>query len=360
MCLNCKSKGSLQQTVAAKKTVPRIFFKNHRNLPDTFLLETRKQKWGSPCSFLLYEQNCLLPSLTQLPDVPNKAITRNPVQIKTVASNGLDMAQSVELWTLDQLDRDSLPVQQGITSSVVTNGSSYLKRIVPPPEIRFPCRQCFFCGQRRTILEFKSLLFCFCPLLNSVILPYCVICSHPEEGVYIVCESLPRGSCTWSIKPKGKETQAKDPTFVLGDDEVELVLTTTALPQSIICFDFEDNFLRNKNKNWAATGSDNETGAIFISLTSHCWSPWKQWQKNPNTLWTRKKDLDPKPPFLKDPLSQAFSRSSELWAERCQKAPDLIGTCGHLWPFQYIQGWKAVFSSKVSVPLPKAGSFSCC
>ena len=45
----------------------------------------------------LYEQNCLLPSLTQLPNVPNKAITSNPVQFKAVASNGLDMAQSVEL-----------------------------------------------------------------------------------------------------------------------------------------------------------------------------------------------------------------------------------------------------------------------
>ena len=36
-------------------------------------------------------------------------------QIKTVASNALAMAQSVELWTLDPLDRQSLPVQQGIT-----------------------------------------------------------------------------------------------------------------------------------------------------------------------------------------------------------------------------------------------------
>ena len=47
----------------------------------------RKKKMGSPCSFLLYEQNCLLLSMTQLPNVPNKAITNNPVQFKTVASN---------------------------------------------------------------------------------------------------------------------------------------------------------------------------------------------------------------------------------------------------------------------------------
>ena len=30
----------------SKKTVPRIFFKNHQNLPDTFLLEKRKKKMG--------------------------------------------------------------------------------------------------------------------------------------------------------------------------------------------------------------------------------------------------------------------------------------------------------------------------
>ena len=68
---------------------------------------------GSPCSFLLCEQNCLLPLLTQLLNVPNKAITHHPVQYKTVASNGLTIAQSVELSTLDPLD--SLPVQQEIT-----------------------------------------------------------------------------------------------------------------------------------------------------------------------------------------------------------------------------------------------------
>ena len=46
MCFNCKSKGSQNQTVAAKKKVPRIFFKNRQNLPDTFLLEIRKKKMG--------------------------------------------------------------------------------------------------------------------------------------------------------------------------------------------------------------------------------------------------------------------------------------------------------------------------
>ena len=82
---------------------------------------------GSPCSFLLYEHNCLLLSLTQLPNVPNKAITNNPVQFKTVASNGLDMAQSVEPLNFRPAGSQFVSRPAGITSSDVTTGSSYLK-----------------------------------------------------------------------------------------------------------------------------------------------------------------------------------------------------------------------------------------
>ena len=86
----------------SKKTAPRIFFKNQQTFPDTFLLASRKKtEWGSPCSFLLYEQNCLLPSLTRLPISPNTTITNGPVhvhdQYKTVASNASAKAPSVEL-----------------------------------------------------------------------------------------------------------------------------------------------------------------------------------------------------------------------------------------------------------------------
>ena len=42
--------GFITPNRCSKKTVPRIYFKNHQNLPDSFLLETRKKKWGSPCS----------------------------------------------------------------------------------------------------------------------------------------------------------------------------------------------------------------------------------------------------------------------------------------------------------------------
>ena len=90
----------------------------------------RTEKMGSPCSFLLYEQNCLLPSLTQLPNVPNKAITNKWVY-KTVASNWLDMAESVELWTLDRTHSVAIRFRcsRGSLSCYVTTRSSYLKNL---------------------------------------------------------------------------------------------------------------------------------------------------------------------------------------------------------------------------------------
>ena len=45
-------------------------------------------------------------------------------------------------------------------------------------------------------------------------------------------------------------------------------------------------------------------------------------RKDPDTMFTRKKDPDPKPPFSKDPLSGAFSKSSVLGPDRFQKAPN--------------------------------------
>ena len=48
-------------------------------------------------------------------------------------------------------------------------------------------------------------------------------------------------------------------------------------------------------------------------------------RKDPDTMFTRNKDPDPKPPFSKDPLSGAFSKSSVLGSERFQKAPDPRG-----------------------------------
>ena len=71
MCFNCKSKGSLNQTVAAKKLYLEFFSKTARTFLIHFSWHWEGKKWGSPCSFLLCEQKCLRPSLTQLPKVPN-------------------------------------------------------------------------------------------------------------------------------------------------------------------------------------------------------------------------------------------------------------------------------------------------
>ena len=70
-------------------------------------------------------------------------------------------------------------------------------------------------------------------------------------------------------------------------------------------------------------------------------------RKDPDTMFTCKKDPDPKPPFSKDPLSGAFSKSSVLGPERFQKAPD-TDTCGYVSPFLYpgYRGRKAPFSKK--------------
>ena len=73
----------------SQKTVPRIFLKTARTL---LILELRKKKKGGVIVVVF-----LPPSLIQLPHVPNNAISNNPGRYKTVESNGLAMAQSVEL-----------------------------------------------------------------------------------------------------------------------------------------------------------------------------------------------------------------------------------------------------------------------
>ena len=126
-----------------------------------------------------------------------------------------------------------------------------------------------------------------------------------------------------------KQKQNTPPSSIEEGDEVELLLKTTA---TILCFVFEGNSLRNKKKR-AATGFGNETAnareAIFIAWAGHAIFDrlGNSGRKDPDTMFTRKKDPDPKPPFSKDPLSGAFSKSSVLGPERFQKAPD---TCGYV------------------------------
>ena len=78
------------------------------------------KSWGHRGCFCSTNKNCLLPSLTHLPNTPNTAISNNLVQYKTIASNASAMAQSVELWTLDPLDRESLPIPAAVHSSVMS------------------------------------------------------------------------------------------------------------------------------------------------------------------------------------------------------------------------------------------------
>ena len=47
-------------------------------------------------------------------------------------------------------------------------------------------------------------------------------------------------------------------------------------------------------------------------------------RKDPDTMFTRKKDPDLKPPFSKDPLSGAFSKSSVLRPERFSKSSGYV------------------------------------
>ena len=49
-------------------------------------------------------------------------------------------------------------------------------------------------------------------------------------------------------------------------------------------------------------------------------------RKDPDTMFTHKKDPDPKPPFSKDHLRERFRKASSLCA-RCSKQPQL-GCCG--------------------------------
>ena len=130
MCLNCKSTGSLHQTVAAKKTAPRIFFSNRQNLPDTFLFEMRKKKMGVTVLFFCSSSTNKTVSyrqLTQLPNVPNKAITTDPVQNNTRPLHPMDRPWrsqlNSELWTSSIAIR--FRSSRGSLSSHVTTGSSW-------------------------------------------------------------------------------------------------------------------------------------------------------------------------------------------------------------------------------------------
>ena len=81
MCVSYKSKSS---PPLQKKNCTLFFFCKPSESSLYNFLGTEKKKIGSPCSFLLYEQYRLLPSLTWMPKSPKKTITNIPVQYKSV------------------------------------------------------------------------------------------------------------------------------------------------------------------------------------------------------------------------------------------------------------------------------------
>ena len=89
MCFNCKSTGSLHQTVVAKKLYLEFFSKTTRTFLIHFSFNRERKKWGSPCSFSLYEQNCLLSSLTRMRETPNMAGPNNPLHSGKSVWHGL-------------------------------------------------------------------------------------------------------------------------------------------------------------------------------------------------------------------------------------------------------------------------------
>ena len=131
MCFNCKSKGSLNQTVAAKKTVPRIFFKKRQNLPDTFLLQLRKKKMG--VTVLVFALRTKV-SPTVIDTVAELSQIRrsHTIRFSTTPLHPMDWPWrsllNSEPWTRSIAIR--FRFSRGSLSIDVTTGSSYLKEEV--------------------------------------------------------------------------------------------------------------------------------------------------------------------------------------------------------------------------------------
>ena len=146
-----------------------------------------------------------------------------------------------------------------------SHGRGLILGNVPPPKNRLPSPHCSMLAETDSP-PVQITLFAF----------FSFSCQCPPE-VFADCES----------KPKQRETKGKRPDLRLETWQalvVELLLKTTALQMARIHppFWFQRQ-LPSKQKEMAATGFGNETaharGAKFIAWASHCWSPWKQWQK---------------------------------------------------------------------------------
>ena len=233
-----------------------------------------------------------------------------------------------------------------------SHGRGLILGKVPPPENHGLC-VLYVCWQRRTRLELKSHLFSLFPLLAGVVLLYCFTCLCPEEGVYVVWE--PWRQVIKERLQRQHEAQTKDEAKWNKNKTPNLrlrrrrgrVASEDNSNHPPFCFRRQ---LPSKQKNELLPVS-----ATRLQMRVKQYSSFGQaifdrlgnsGRKDRNTMFTRKKDPDPKPPFSKDPLSGAFSKSSVLGPECSPKAPD---TCGYVWPFLCIRGRKAPFSKKTRV-----------
>ena len=81
----------------SKKTVPRIFFKNHQNLPDTFLLEMRKKKMGVTVLVFALRTKLSPTVIDTVAKRPKKGDHKQSGSVQNRCIEWIGMAQSVEL-----------------------------------------------------------------------------------------------------------------------------------------------------------------------------------------------------------------------------------------------------------------------
>ena len=100
--------------------------KNQQNVSNTLLSELRKKKKRrSPCSYLLYKQNSLLPSVTRMLNTPNMVIPKYGAELDYCI---LCIGHGALCWTLNSgpmRSRVASSLGSGSLPSVVTTESRY-------------------------------------------------------------------------------------------------------------------------------------------------------------------------------------------------------------------------------------------
>ena len=117
------------------------------------------------------------------------------------------------------------------------------------------------------------------------------------------------------------------------------------------------NYLRNKKK-WAATGFGNESAhareAIFIAWASHCWLPWKQWQKTSGyDVHTQKRSGYETSVFERSTFGSVFEKlrktsPAPFWKQGNSSTAQILALC--IWALSsYINSWEATKKKQLYV-----------